>query len=78
MAAVKQTDLPFPLLRRGKVREMVARGTSQIIRTGVPLAELFGYSTVIRSLTSGRATYTLEPDHFEVAPPAVREELLNR
>ncbi len=64
--------------RRGKVREMEARGTNQIIRAGVPLAELFGYSTAIRSVTRGRATYTMEPEQFEIVPEAIKQELLNR
>ena len=45
---------------------------------GVPLAELFGYAGAIRSLTRGRASYTMEPDEFAVVPKAVREQLLNR
>ena len=64
--------------RRGRVREMTARGTMQIIRAAVPLAELFGYATVIRSQTKGRAGYTLEPEQFDVVPKAIKEELLNR
>ncbi|MDD4873099.1 MAG: elongation factor G [Kiritimatiellae bacterium] len=64
--------------RRGKVREMEARGTNQIIRAGVPLAELFGYSTAIRSVTRGRASYTMEPEQFEIVPEAIKQELLNR
>ena len=64
--------------RRGKVREMEARGTNQIVRAGVPLAELFGYSTAIRSVTRGRASYTMEPEQFEVVPETIKQELLNR
>jgi elongation factor G len=57
---------------------MVTRGTTQIVRAAVPLAELFGYSTVVRSLTRGRASYTLEPEQFDIVPKAIREQLLNR
>jgi len=64
--------------RRGKVHEMTARGEVHMIRAGVPLSELFGYSTAIRSLTRGRASYTMEPELFEIVPKAIREELLNR
>jgi elongation factor G len=64
--------------RRGKVREMTARGQTQIVKAGVPLAEMFGYSTVVRSLTRGRATYTMEPEQFEVVPDAVTQGLLDR
>jgi len=64
--------------RRGKVHEIVARGALQAIRASAPLAELFGYSTAIRSLSKGRASYTLEPERFEIVPKTVREELLNK
>ncbi|OVE77017.1 hypothetical protein BVX97_00345 [bacterium E08(2017)] len=62
--------------RRGKIKEMDAEGVQQKIHAEVPMAELFGYSTVIRSLTRGHASYTIEPDCFEIAPKAVKEELL--
>jgi elongation factor G len=64
--------------RRGQVRELTMRGDMQIVRAQVPLAELFGYSTAIRSLSRGRASYTMEPDAFAVVPRTVREQLLNR
>ena len=64
--------------RRGKIREMVTRGETQIVEAAVPLAELFGYSTVIRSLTRGRASYTMEPEQFDVVPETVKQELLSR
>jgi elongation factor G len=64
--------------RRGKVHEMTSRGTAQIVQAGVPLAELFGYATVIRSLTKGRATYTMEPEQFDIVPDTIKEEILNR
>jgi elongation factor G len=64
--------------RRGQVRELTMRGDTQIVRAQVPLAELFGYSTAVRSLSRGRASYTLEPDAFAVVPRTVREQLLNR
>jgi len=64
--------------RRGQVREMVMRGDMQAVRAHVPLAELFGYSTAIRSLSRGRASYTMEPEQFAVVPKAVKEAILNR
>ncbi|MEI6210093.1 MAG: elongation factor G [bacterium] len=64
--------------RRGQVRDMTMRGDTQLIRAHVPLAELFGYAGAIRSLTRGRASYTMEPDEFAVVPKTVREQLLNR
>ncbi len=64
--------------RRGKVIEIVTRDDIQIIHARVPLAELFGYSTAIRSLTRGRASYTLEPELFDVVPSGLKETLLSR
>ena len=62
--------------RRGKVTEMTARGELQVVSAAVPLAELFGYSTVIRSLTKGRATYTMEPKGFDIVPEDLKQVLL--
>jgi elongation factor G len=62
--------------RRGKVDEMEPRDTGHVIRAGVPLAELFGYSTAVRSLSKGHATYTIEPKQFELVPPSKQELLL--
>ncbi|MBR3085763.1 MAG: elongation factor G [Kiritimatiellae bacterium] len=64
--------------RRGQVRDMEERGDLKVVSAEVPLAELFGYSTAIRSLSRGRASYTMEPGEFAVVPRAVREQLLNR
>ena len=64
--------------RRGTVLDMETRGDMQIVHARVPLAKLFGYSTAVRSLTKGRASYSMEPDKFEIAPPAVREEILSK
>ena len=62
--------------RRGSVLDMEQRGDMQLVHAHVPLARLFGYSTAIRSLTKGRASYSMEPDMFELAPRSVRDELL--
>ncbi|MBR4603852.1 MAG: elongation factor G [Kiritimatiellae bacterium] len=62
--------------RRGSVLDMDQRGDMQLVHAHVPLARLFGYSTAIRSLTKGRASYSMEPDMFELAPRSVRDELL--
>jgi elongation factor G len=64
--------------RRGQVREMHAREGEQVVRAEAPLAELFGYATALRSLTRGRASYTMEPRSFERVPDALRERILNR
>ncbi|MFP6904564.1 MAG: elongation factor G [Verrucomicrobiota bacterium] len=62
--------------RRGKVKDMDAQEGVQLIRVLVPLAELFGYSTALRSLTRGRANYTMEPVQFEVVPDDVKEKII--
>ena len=64
--------------RRGQVREMTMRGDMQVISASVPLAEMFGYATAIRSLSRGRASYSMEPEEFAVVPRAVKESILNR
>ncbi|MBE6382845.1 MAG: elongation factor G [Lentisphaerae bacterium] len=64
--------------RRGNVLDMDMRGDFQIVHARVPMAQMFGYSTAIRSLTKGRASYSMEPDMFELAPKAVREDILSR
>ena len=64
--------------RRGNVLDMDMRGDLQVIHARVPLSSMFGYATAIRSLTKGRASYSMETDQFELAPKNVREELLSR
>ncbi len=64
--------------RRGTVLDMEQRGDMQIVHARVPMAQMFGYSTAIRSLTKGRASYSMEPSDFALVPPAVRKALLER
>lgn len=64
--------------RRGKVHRMDPRGNAQVIKAEAPLATLFGYATDIRSMSQGRATFTLEPSHYAPVPPKVQEEILTR
>ncbi len=64
--------------RRGTVLDMDMRGDFQVVHARVPLAQMFGYATAIRSLTKGRASYSMETDQFELAPKNVREEILSR
>ena len=64
--------------RRGNVLDMDMRGDLQVIHARVPMAQMFGYATAIRSLTKGRASYSMEPDMFELAPKNVRDEILSR
>ena len=61
--------------RRGKVLNFEPRGGTQIIRAHVPLKEMFGYSTVLRSQTQGRATFTMQFDHYEKVPTNLAEEI---
>jgi len=61
--------------RRGSVLGAEARANTQVVRTMVPLAETFGYSTDLRSMTQGRATYSMEFDHYERVPEQVAQEI---
>ncbi len=61
--------------RRGQVQGMDARGNAQVIAAMVPLANMFGYVNTLRSMSQGRATYTMQFDHYEEVPQAVAEEV---
>jgi len=62
--------------RRGIIQHSESRGNAQVIRALVPLAEMFGYTTVLRSLTQGRATNTMEFDHYEPVPSNIQQQLI--
>jgi elongation factor G len=64
--------------RRGRVGSMETRGSTKIVNAGVPLAEMFGYATDLRSRTQGRATYSMHFDRYEPAPNSVSEEVVAR
>lgn len=64
--------------RRGKVVEMTARSGAQVIRAEVPLKEMFGYSTQLRSMSQGRASYSMEPARYDVVTPSVAKEIRYR
>ncbi|MFV8210582.1 elongation factor G [Streptococcus pluranimalium] len=64
--------------RRGRVDGMEAHGTSQIVRAYVPLAEMFGYATTLRSATQGRGTFMMVFDHYEDVPKSVQEEIIKK
>jgi elongation factor G len=64
--------------RRGSVLDMDVKGGMQIVHARVPLSSMFGYATAVRSLTKGRASYSMEPDKFELVPKSVREEILSK
>ncbi|MFO8013357.1 MAG: elongation factor G [Phycisphaerae bacterium] len=63
--------------RRAEIRDTHLRGTSRVVTAMVPLAEMFGYATTVRSLTQGRATYSMEPSHYAVVPDRVAEALMD-
>jgi elongation factor G len=64
--------------RRGEVKEMRVRGRMRTVEGRVPLAETFGYATDLRSLTSGRGTFSLEFDSYEAVPQSIADEVIKR
>jgi len=65
--------------RRGMVQGMDdMAGGSKVVKAEVPLAEMFGYSTALRSATQGRATYTMEFKHYSEAPKSVAEAIMSK
>jgi hypothetical protein len=61
--------------RRGRIMSQEIRGTSEVVRAHVPLGQMFGYATDLRSMTQGRATYTMQFARYEEVPPAIAEEI---
>jgi elongation factor G len=64
--------------RRGKVGGMTQRGEAQVIAAHVPLAEMFGYSTTLRSMSQGRAVYSMQFAHYEEVPKSVAEQIISK
>ncbi|WP_179395798.1 elongation factor G [Lacticaseibacillus absianus] len=64
--------------RRGRVEAMEARGNAQVVNAMVPLAEMFGYATTLRSATQGRGTFTMTFDHYEATPKSIQEEIIKK
>jgi elongation factor G len=64
--------------RRGKISGMAPRKDAQVIRAMVPLSEMFGYSTVLRSMTQGRAIYTMELSHYDETPKSIAEAIIEK
>ena len=64
--------------RRGKIEGMTPRKDAQVIRAAVPLSEMFGYSTTLRSMTQGRAIYTMELDHYDETPKSVADQIIEK
>lgn len=62
--------------RRGKIMQMIPQGSFQLIEAEVPMAEMFGYATQLRSLSQGRATYTMEFGHYEPVPTSIANEII--
>jgi elongation factor G len=64
--------------RRGKVEGMEQRGNSHVVRAQVPLADMFGYATDLRSRTQGRATYTMQFHAYNEVPDSIAKEIIAR
>ncbi len=64
--------------RRGRVEGMEARGNAQVVRAMVPLSEMFGYATTLRSSTQGRGVFTMTFDHYEDVPKSIQEEIIKK
>jgi elongation factor G len=64
--------------RRGKISGMTPRKDAQVIKASVPLSEMFGYSTVLRSMTQGRAIYTMEISHYDEVPRSVADQIIEK
>jgi elongation factor G len=64
--------------RRGRVEGMEARGNTQMVKAMVPLSEMFGYATTLRSSTQGRGTFTMTFDHYEAVPKSVQAEIIKK
>ncbi|MFT6762146.1 MAG: elongation factor G [Candidatus Aldehydirespiratoraceae bacterium] len=64
--------------RRGRIGQMEARGNTQVVNATVPLSEMFGYSTDLRSRTQGRATYTMQFEEYQQVPAAIADEIIKR
>jgi elongation factor G len=61
--------------RRGQIQHMESKGTFSVVSANVPLKEMFGYSTAVRTLSSGRASYAMSPSHFEQVPNNIVEAI---
>jgi elongation factor G len=64
--------------RRGRIEGMEARGNAQVVRGFVPLSEMFGYATSLRSRTQGRGTYSMHFDHYEEVPKSIADEIIKK
>lgn len=62
--------------RRGRPQGMEAKGSAQVVRAMVPLAEMLSYAPALRSMTQGRSSFTMEFDHYEEVPRNVQEKII--
>ncbi len=62
--------------KRGQIEGMEERGMARAVKAKVPLSEMFGYTTALRSMTEGRASFSMEFDHYEVVPPNVAQTII--
>ncbi len=64
--------------RRGRITAIDSRNNMSIVKAEVPLAEMFGYSTTIRTLSSGRASYSMQPSHFDQVPQQIVDQIVEQ
>jgi len=64
--------------RRGRIEGMNPRNGVQVINSMVPLSEMFGYATTLRSRTQGRGVYSMEFDHYEEVPKSIQEQVVGK
>jgi elongation factor G len=64
--------------RRGLINGQESRGNAEVVTANVPLSEMFGYSTTLRSMSQGRGTYSMTFDHYNPAPKSVAEEIIKK
>ena len=64
--------------RRGRVEGSEVRGNAQIVKGMIPLSEMFGYATTLRSATQGRGTFSMTFDHYEDVPKSIAEEIIKK
>ena len=63
--------------RRGRIESMSPLGNAQVIKAAVPLSEMFGYATDLRSMTHGRADFTMQFDRYEEVPQSIASEIID-
>ena len=64
--------------RRGQIQGMESKGNARVVKAKVPLSEMFGYVTVLRTISSGRATSSMEFSHFEEVPANLAKEIIEK